>query len=308
MKKFNFSTCSLIFCILTVLSTIGIPISAAKAGKLQSNTSSISYCSRDTTNNGYIDTLVYRQLSKTSIELSWTVVLDTAYEPETPRPGRPPFEPPVEPPCEMIMASKQWQIPRPDLKPQRNTNYNIYNAKNQFVSSTSSNSIVINNLTSVDAHRFRVELNEFQSYVHQKSIDVFLHPTAPSQLTVQVQNNKNLIMNWNASTSNFPVVYYIYDGTTLLGTTQSTSFTVNNASRKLYSITIVAEDTTFKNRSHASNTVPVFLISGTNYVYDADGKLIKQTFGRVVNNVAIEVTYVYTYDQKGNLLKVEKMP
>ncbi|WP_028596380.1 hypothetical protein [Paenibacillus assamensis] len=307
MKKFNFSTCSLIFCILTILSTINIPISAAKAGKIQGNTSSISYCSRDTTNDGYIDTLVYRQLSKTSIELSWTVVLDTAYEPETPLPGRP-FEPPVEPPCEMLMASNQWQIPRPDLKPQRNTNYTIYNAKNEIVSSTSSNSIVINNLTSADFYRFRVELREFQSYVNAKSIDVLLNPTAPSQLAVQVQNNKNLAMSWNASTSNFPVVYYIYDGTTLLGTTQSTSFTVNNASRKLYSITIVAEDTTFKNRSHASNTVAVFLISGTNYVYDADGKLIKQTFSRVVNNVATEVTYLYTYDQKGNLLKVEKLP
>ncbi|PHS61951.1 MAG: peptidase S8 [Flavobacterium sp.] len=86
-------------------------------------------------------------------------------------------------------------------------------------------------------------------------------PTVPSNLTASNTTQTTTDLSWTASTDNVGVTGYdIYQGTTVIGTTASTSYTVTGLSASTtYSFTVVAKDAA-GNESAASNSVSVTTI------------------------------------------------
>ncbi|MEZ5047262.1 MAG: M4 family metallopeptidase [Chitinophagaceae bacterium] len=81
-----------------------------------------------------------------------------------------------------------------------------------------------------------------------------LAPTAPSNLSVSNVSYFSLDLNWNASTDNVAVTSYtVYQGSSVIGTTSSTSYSVAGlAMNTAYSFYVVANDAAY-NTSGASN-------------------------------------------------------
>jgi chitodextrinase len=83
-------------------------------------------------------------------------------------------------------------------------------------------------------------------------------PTAPSSLTSPSKTSNSVSLSWSASTDNVGVTGYdVYNGSTLAGTTTSTSYTVTGlAASTSYTFTVKAKDAA-NNVSAASNAVTV---------------------------------------------------
>jgi endonuclease I/chitodextrinase len=116
-------------------------------------------------------------------------------------------------------------------------------------------------------------------------------PTAPTNLLANgtTQNTTNL--SWTASTDNVGVTSYaIYQGTTLVGTSSATSYSVSGLSAGTsYSFSVRAKDAA-GNISATSNTITVLTTANTAITYCAsqgnstvDEKIAKVTFGSISN-------------------------
>lgn len=89
-------------------------------------------------------------------------------------------------------------------------------------------------------------------------------PSAPTNLQVASKTCTSIDLSWTASTDNVGVTtYYVYSGTTLLGTTTGTTFSITSLTPDTaYSYTIKAEDKA-RNLSAASEVLNVTTLADT---------------------------------------------
>lgn len=96
------------------------------------------------------------------------------------------------------------------------------------------------------------------------AIDDTQAPTVPTNLTVGTITSTSIDLSWTASTDNVGVTGYdIYQGTTLVGSSSTTSYTATGlAANTSYSFTVKAKDAA-GNISGASSSVSATTLSGT---------------------------------------------
>lgn len=145
------------------------------------------------------------------------------------------------------------------------TNYDIYRNGNLLTTVTNT-SYTATSLSANTNYNFYVIAKDSAGNSSVKSITVnatTLAPdtTAPTAPTALVSNNKtdtSVNLSWTASTDNVAVTSYdVLNGSTVVGNTANTSFTVNGlTSNTSYSFSVIAKDDA-GNISTASNTLTV---------------------------------------------------
>jgi mannan endo-1,4-beta-mannosidase len=146
------------------------------------------------------------------------------------------------------------------------TGYDIYRGTT-LVGSTASTSYTVAGLAANTTYSFTVRAKDAAGNVSAESSALSATtskdsdtqaPTAPANLASPSQTSTAVNLTWTASTDNIGVTGYdIYRGTTLVGSTTSTSYTVTGLSAATgYSFTVIAKDAA-GNISSVSNTLYV---------------------------------------------------
>ncbi|MFC0216296.1 fibronectin type III domain-containing protein [Paenibacillus chartarius] len=145
------------------------------------------------------------------------------------------------------------------------SSYEIYNGKVLLgTTEPSSSTFTINNLALNTTYYFTAKAKDATGNSSAASAIVTATtsdktpPTTPKDLVLLGVSNSTITLSWTGSTDNDVVKQYnIYDGTTKLGSTASTSLTLTGlTSKKAYSLTIKAQDDS-GNESTASAVLAV---------------------------------------------------
>jgi len=161
------------------------------------------------------------------------------------------------------------------------TGYDVYNGST-LAGSTTSTSYTVTGLSASTSYTFTVKAKDAAGNVSAASNAVTVTtnppagdtqaPTAPSSLTSPSKTENSVSLSWSASTDNVGVTGYdVYNGSTLAGSTTSTSYTVTGLSASTsYTFTVKAKDAA-GNVSAASNAVTVTTnaSSSANWVFCA---------------------------------------
>lgn len=133
------------------------------------------------------------------------------------------------------------------------TGYNVYRA-GTLVGTTTATSYAITGLTASTAYSFTVTAHDAAGNVSASSNTATVTtsapppdttaPSAPGSLTASGTTTTSTNLSWSASTDNVGVTAYdVYRGSTLLGSTASTSYAVTGLSASTaYSFTVKARD------------------------------------------------------------------
>ncbi|MFX3631428.1 MAG: fibronectin type III domain-containing protein [Candidatus Pristimantibacillus sp.] len=173
------------------------------------------------------------------------------------------------------------------------TGYEIYNGTTLAATSTTT-SFTVTGLTANTAYSFKVRAKDAAGNLSAASTALSVTtdhvmvedneaPTVPTNLTSTFKTKTSVSLAWTVSTDNVGVTEYeVYNGTTLAGTSTTTSFTVTGLiANTAYNFKVAAKDAA-GNRSAASTALSVtteaesgsksgFYINGTT-LYDANEK------------------------------------
>jgi len=134
------------------------------------------------------------------------------------------------------------------------TGYDVYQGST-LVGSTTATSYTVTGLSSATAYSFTVKAKDAAGNVSAASaaasattksttVPDTTAPSAPSGLTAGTTTSSSVPLSWTASTDNVAVTGYdVYQGSTLVGSTTTTSYTVTGLnSATAYSFTVKAKD------------------------------------------------------------------
>ncbi|MDQ0374553.1 cellulose 1,4-beta-cellobiosidase [Cellulomonas humilata] len=152
--------------------------------------------------------------------------------------------------------------------------YEVYRGTT-LVGTTTSTSYTVTGLTAATAYSFTVKAKDLAGNLSAASAVVSATtqtgtitdttaPSVPTGLTAGTTTTTSVPLSWTASTDNVAVTGYdVYRGTTLVGTTTSTSYTVTGlTAATAYSFTVKAKDAA-GNVSSASSSVSATTQTGT---------------------------------------------
>ncbi|KQX13003.1 fibronectin type III domain-containing protein [Flavobacterium sp. Root420] len=146
------------------------------------------------------------------------------------------------------------------------TGYNIYYLDTILFASTTNTTYIFTNLIDEKRYSFTVKAKDADGNLSDASKNVIVDtlpedstpPTAPTNLKAVETTSTATTLSWTPSTDNIGVTSYeIYHDTWLIGSTSTTTYTINNlTSEKEYSFSVKAKDRV-KNLSEASNIIKV---------------------------------------------------
>lgn len=172
------------------------------------------------------------------------------------------------------------------------TGYDVYK-DGTLLGSTTSTSYAVSGLTASISYTFTVKAKDASGNVSVASNAVSVTtlapvvdttaPTAPT-LTASGTTSTTTSLSWSGATDNIGVTGYdVYKGTTLLGSTTTTTYAVSGLTASTsYSFTVKAKDAA-GNISVASNTVTVTTLANTvTYCTSLGSSTVDEKIGKVV--------------------------
>lgn len=133
------------------------------------------------------------------------------------------------------------------------TGYDVYNGTT-LAGSTTTTSYTVTGLTANTLYTFTIKARDAAGNVSAPSTSVNVStsavvsdtvpPTAPGNIMASTVTTSSVSLSWTASTDNIGVTgYHIYSGTTLAGSSNTTSYTVTGlTANTAYTLTVKAKD------------------------------------------------------------------
>ncbi|MFE5321461.1 fibronectin type III domain-containing protein [Paenibacillus sp. NPDC056579] len=180
--------------------------------------------------------------------------------------------------------------------------YDIYNGLNKIgTTSATVTSYTVTGINGAVKNEFTVRARDTEGNISDASNLVFVGPpTAPTFLRISNRTDSSITLTWGASIDDSQIAGYdIYNGSSKIGTTNATTYTLYSINNTLkYEFTVKARDAE-GNVSEASNSILISPSAKIGYHYDSSGRLdyIQLDDGTVID---------YQYDANGNLVAVIK--